>query len=71
MLVLDVYWVTQALAFLYPGTHWCDEGFCVDAPFAPQLGVEAVGLGLNALAYGFEVWGLGVSSGTDDGRKGL
>ena len=73
MLVLDLYWVTQGLAFLYPGTHWCDEGFCFDTPFAPQLGVEVVGIVLNGCAYGVEVW-QGQQQGDEVGkvgRKGL
>ena len=67
MLFLDVYWVTQACAFLVPGTHWCDEGFCFEAPFAPQLAVEGVGITLNALAYGFGSRAVGAYGG----KKGV
>lgn len=66
MLVLDVYWITQAMAFAYPNTSYVDPEFRDSVPpFPPQAVVELLCVSLNAWAYALERRRLG------GGREGL
>ena len=55
MVILDVYWVTQAMAFLYPNTSFVDPEFKHEVPsFPPQVVLEVLCVLLNAVAYRME-----------------
>jgi hypothetical protein len=67
---LSIYWITQMMAFVYPGVSWADPEFHDTKNWkgpAPQFYIEILGLAINGLGYWLEKRRLiGVALGQKD-----